>query len=115
MAAKQIKNARAHARTHGAHKRRSICVRQARVQALLPLVQGQHDRKVSNKKTHRQLRARLRVGLLVSRTCVSLLARNGVWAPRRPRARMHSLSARSDLLISAPSILAGSHCGLHVR
>mmetsp|Transcript_35897 Transcript_35897/g.86411 ORF Transcript_35897/g.86411 Transcript_35897/m.86411 type:complete len:331 (-) Transcript_35897:651-1643(-) len=39
------------------------------------------------------------------RTCVSLLPRKGVWSCCWSRARMHSLSARSDLLISAPSIL----------
>ena len=38
-------------------------------------------------------------------TCVSLLARKGRCAPLRPSARMHSFSASSDLLISAPSIL----------
>ncbi len=38
------------------------------------------------------------------RTCVSLLALKGRWPPLRPRARMHSFNANSDLLISAPSI-----------
>jgi len=37
-------------------------------------------------------------------TWVSLLARNGRWAPFLPSALMHSFKARSDLLISAPSI-----------
>jgi hypothetical protein len=39
------------------------------------------------------------------RTWVSLLALNGRWAPLRPKALIHSLRARRDLLISAPSIL----------
>ena len=39
------------------------------------------------------------------RTCVSLLALKGRWAPLRPSALMHSLRASRDLLISAPSIL----------
>ena len=38
-------------------------------------------------------------------TCVSLEPRNGACVFYKSRARMHSLSARSDLLISAPSIL----------
>lgn len=38
------------------------------------------------------------------KTWVSLLARNGKWAPFRPRALIHSFRARRDLLISAPSI-----------
>ena len=38
-------------------------------------------------------------------TCVSLLARKGVWVLRRPSARIHSFKARRLLLISAPSIL----------
>ena len=38
------------------------------------------------------------------RTCVSFEALNGKWPPFRPSARMHSFSAKSDLLISAPSI-----------
>ena len=38
------------------------------------------------------------------RTCVSFDALKGRWAPLRPNARIHSFSARSDLLISAPSI-----------
>lgn len=38
------------------------------------------------------------------KTCVSFDARNGRCAPLRPRARMHSFKASSDLLISAPSI-----------
>jgi len=37
------------------------------------------------------------------RTWVSLQALNGKWAPRRPKARMHSFKDKSDLLISAPS------------
>lgn len=37
-------------------------------------------------------------------TRVSLLARNGRWAPFLPSALMHSLRASNDLLISAPSI-----------
>ena len=37
-------------------------------------------------------------------TWVSLLARNGRWAPFLPSALMHSFKARRDLLISAPSI-----------
>ena len=36
-------------------------------------------------------------------TSVSLLPRNGTWLEPMSSARMHSLSARSDLLISAPS------------
>ena len=36
-------------------------------------------------------------------TCVSLLARKGRCKTLRPRARMHSFNANSDLLISAPS------------
>ena len=39
------------------------------------------------------------------RTCVSLLALKGRWAPLRPNARIHSFKANSDLFISAPSIL----------
>ena len=39
-------------------------------------------------------------------TCVSLLALNGKCPPLRPKARIHSLSAKRDLLISAPSIPA---------
>ena len=38
------------------------------------------------------------------KTWVNFDARKGKWAPFRPRARMHSFSANSDLLISAPSI-----------
>ena len=38
------------------------------------------------------------------RTCVSFEARKGRWAPLRPKARIHSLRAKRDLLISAPSI-----------
>jgi hypothetical protein len=38
------------------------------------------------------------------RTCVSLLPRKGVCFLSRSRALMHSFRARSDLLISAPSI-----------
>ena len=38
-------------------------------------------------------------------TCVSLEPRKGVCFLSKSRARMHSLSARRDLLISAPSIL----------
>ena len=38
------------------------------------------------------------------RTCVSFEALNGRCPPFLPRALMHSLSARRDLLISAPSI-----------
>ena len=38
-------------------------------------------------------------------TWVNLLARNGRWAPFLPRALMHSLRARRDLFISAPSNL----------
>lgn len=38
------------------------------------------------------------------KTCVSFEALKGRWAPLRPKARMHSFSARSDLLISAPSM-----------
>ncbi len=38
-------------------------------------------------------------------TWVSLLARNGKWAPRLPNALMHSFKASKLLLISAPSIL----------
>ncbi len=41
------------------------------------------------------------------KTCVNLDARNGKCAPLRPRARMHSFKAKSDLLISAPSIPVG--------
>lgn len=37
-------------------------------------------------------------------TCVNLLALNGKCVPLRPKARMHSFKANSDLLISAPSI-----------
>ena len=39
-------------------------------------------------------------------TWVSLLARNGRWAPFLPKALMHSLRANNDLLISAPSMPA---------
>lgn len=35
---------------------------------------------------------------------MSLLALKGRWPPLRPRARIHSFNANSDLLISAPSI-----------
>lgn len=38
------------------------------------------------------------------KTCVNFDARNGKWAPLRPRARIHSFNAKRDLLISAPSI-----------
>ncbi len=38
-------------------------------------------------------------------TLVKVLPLNGTWASRLPSALMHSLSASSDLLISAPSIL----------
>ena len=38
------------------------------------------------------------------RTCVSFEALKGKWPPFRPNARMHSFNAKSDLLISAPSI-----------
>ena len=37
-------------------------------------------------------------------TCVSLLPRKGLWCEFMSSARMHSLSASSDLLISAPSM-----------
>ena len=40
-----------------------------------------------------------------SLTNVNLDARNGRCAPLRPKARMHSFSARRLLFISAPSIL----------
>lgn len=38
-------------------------------------------------------------------TSVSLLPRNGIWIWSLSRARIHSLSAKRLLLISAPSIL----------
>lgn len=38
------------------------------------------------------------------KTCVSLDALKGKWAPFIPNALMHSFNASNDLLISAPSI-----------
>lgn len=60
---------------------------------------------------HHERKAAALFFLILPPTCVSLDARNGVCEPLRPRARMHSLSARRLLLISAPSMLQGKTWG----